>query len=47
LWLYAPYALLAVHKRIQNIIPAPAGISYNRPEWWVPKEFWVREGLVP
>lgn len=47
LWLYAPYALLAVHKRIQNVIPAPAGITYNRPEWWVPKEWWIRNRVEP
>lgn len=42
LWLYAPDALMAVHKRIQGIVPAPAGIGYNQPDWWVPKVWMLR-----
>ena len=37
LFLYTPYSLIAVHKRFKNIAPAPAGISYNFKEWYVPK----------
>lgn len=37
-FLYAPYSLPAVHKRIQGIKPAPAGIGYNSEFWYVPQE---------
>ena len=47
LWLYAPYALVAVHKRVQGITPAPAGIGYNQPEWWVPQHWHLRPALIP
>lgn len=47
LWLYAPYALEAVHKRIVGIKPAPAGIGYNSVEWYVPKEWQLRPQLQP
>jgi peptide/nickel transport system substrate-binding protein len=47
LWLYAPYALEAVHKRVQGIIPAPAGIGYNSVDWFVPKPWHLRPQLVP
>lgn len=47
LWLYAPNALLAVHKRIQNIKPAPAGVGYNQPEWFVPQNWQLRPTLAP
>jgi len=36
-FLYAGYALPAIHKRIQGIEVAPAGIGYNSEEWFVPK----------
>jgi len=36
-FLYVPYSLPVVHKRFQGIEPAPAGISYNFTEWYVPK----------
>lgn len=36
-FLYYPDALPAVHKRIRGIVPAPAGISYNFIQWYVPK----------
>jgi peptide/nickel transport system substrate-binding protein len=36
--LYAPYNLLAVHRRFKGIEPAPAGISYNFEKWYVPAE---------
>lgn len=35
-FLFVPYAFSAVHKRVQGIQPAPAGISYNQNNWWVP-----------
>jgi len=37
-FLYIPDALVAVHKRFENVAPAPAGIKYNIEEWFVPKE---------
>jgi peptide/nickel transport system substrate-binding protein len=37
-FLFIPYSLVAVHKRIKGIEPAPAGIAYNNLEWYVPKE---------
>ncbi|HJX72922.1 MAG TPA: peptide-binding protein [Candidatus Deferrimicrobiaceae bacterium] len=36
-FLYYPDALPVVHKRIHGIEPAPAGISYNFIQWYVPK----------
>ena len=36
-FLFAPYSLPVVHKRFQGIQQAPAGITYNMKEWWVPK----------
>jgi len=36
-FLYAPYSLPVIHKRIHGIKPAPAGIGYNSEHWYVPK----------
>ena len=36
-FLYYPDALPVVHNRIHGIEPAPAGISYNFIQWYVPK----------
>lgn len=36
LFLFVPYSFAAVDKRFKGIEPAPAGIGYNRDEWWVP-----------
>ncbi len=36
-FLYVPDSLPAVHKRFRGIKPAPAGINYNFPKWYVPK----------
>ncbi|CAK7039664.1 MAG: Oligopeptide-binding protein AppA [Desulfovibrio sp.] len=36
-FLYVPYTLPAVHKRFKGIVEAPAGITYNLKDWWVPK----------
>jgi peptide/nickel transport system substrate-binding protein len=36
-FLFVPDALPAVHKRFRGIKPAPAGINYNLPKWYVPK----------
>lgn len=36
-FLYVPEALPVVHARVQGIEPAPAGISYNFIQWYVPK----------
>jgi peptide/nickel transport system substrate-binding protein len=35
-FLYVPYQLTAVQKRFHGIEPAPAGITYNSYQWWVP-----------
>lgn len=37
-FLFVPNSLPAVHKRFRGIKPAPAGINYNFPKWYVPKE---------
>jgi len=37
-FLYAPYSLPAMHKRIHGIDPAPAGIGHNSEKWYVPLE---------
>jgi peptide/nickel transport system substrate-binding protein len=37
-FLFIPYSLVAVHKRIKGVEPAPAGIAYNNLEWYVPRE---------
>ncbi len=47
LWLYAPYALEAVHKRVVGIKPAPAGIGYNSEEWYIPTTWQLRPTLQP
>ncbi|MFA9460578.1 peptide-binding protein [Thiohalorhabdus methylotrophus] len=36
-YLYAPYSLSAIDRRIRNIEPAPAGIEYNVEEWYIPE----------
>jgi peptide/nickel transport system substrate-binding protein len=36
-FLYFPYSLPAVNKRFKGIVPAPAGISYNFINWYVPE----------
>ena len=36
-FLFVPDALPAVSKRFRGIKPAPAGINYNFPKWYVPK----------
>jgi len=37
-FLYAPYSLPVIHKRIHGIEPAPAGIGWNSEKWFVPAE---------
>jgi peptide/nickel transport system substrate-binding protein len=37
IFLYVPFALPIVHKRIKNINPEPIGIGYNINKWYVPK----------
>ncbi|MBW1679053.1 MAG: peptide-binding protein [Deltaproteobacteria bacterium] len=36
-FLYVPYSLPIIHQRFRGIEPAPAGITYNFTEWYVPK----------
>lgn len=35
-FLYSPLSLNVVSARIQGIEPAPAGITYNFEQWWIP-----------
>jgi len=35
-FLFAPYSLPVMHKRIHGVKPAPAGIGYNSEQWYVP-----------
>ncbi|MFP4561547.1 MAG: peptide-binding protein [Thiohalorhabdus sp.] len=37
-YLYAPYSLAAIDRRIRGIEPAPAGIEHNVEEWYIPGE---------
>jgi len=37
-FLYVPYSLVAISKRIENVSPSPAGITHNQNDWWVKKE---------
>lgn len=36
-FLYVPMSLPIVQSRFQGIEPAPAGITYNLTDWWVPQ----------
>jgi hypothetical protein len=38
---------MAVSKRIVGIKPAPAGISYNAEQWYVPANWQLRNNLQP
>lgn len=38
IFLYTPFALPVIHARFKGIAPAPAGISYNFIQWYVPKD---------
>ncbi len=37
-FIYSPYALPAIHKRVHGIKSEPAGIGYNFTRWYVPEE---------
>jgi peptide/nickel transport system substrate-binding protein len=37
-FLFFPYAMPAVNRRVKGIEPAPAGIGYNLIEWYVPED---------
>lgn len=37
-FLYFPYSHIALNKRFKNVEPAPAGITYNFIDWYVPKK---------
>jgi len=41
-FLYVPFDLEAVSKRIRGIKPTLLGISYNIDKWWIPKKFQKR-----
>jgi len=48
IFLYAPYSLPAIHKRIHGIEPAPAGIGYNSEKWFVPLQMQKYQvGIAP
>ncbi|MBG0789872.1 MAG: peptide-binding protein [Desulfovibrionaceae bacterium] len=36
-FLYVPMSLPIVQARVRNIQAAPAGISYNSEQWWIPR----------
>ena len=38
MFLYTPYSLPILTARIQGVVPAPAGISYNFTKWWIPRD---------
>ncbi|MHB8880763.1 MAG: peptide-binding protein [Thermodesulfovibrionales bacterium] len=44
IFLYVPDATPIVHARFRGIKPAPIGISYNQPKWYVPKRL-QRHGM--
>ncbi len=46
IFLYAGYALPAVHKRVHGIKVAPAGIGYNSEKWYIPKAM-QRTSIAP
>ncbi|MDT8376279.1 MAG: peptide-binding protein [Mariprofundaceae bacterium] len=47
-FLYAPFSLPAIHKRIHGIDPAPAGIGHNSEKWFVPLEMQKYQvGIAP
>ena len=46
LFLYAPYSLIAISNRVHGIAPAPAGISYNQTEWFVPKALQIHKNSI-
>ncbi len=42
-FLFVPYALPVVQRRIRGITPALAGIMYNFEDWWIPKAYQLSE----
>ncbi|MDR2050176.1 MAG: peptide-binding protein [Deltaproteobacteria bacterium] len=47
MFLYAPYAFSAVHRRFQGLDPVPVlGVEHNLPEWWVPEERQLYRNLL-
>jgi len=36
-FLYTPYSLTAINRRIRGIDPSPAGLSWNFTKWWAPR----------
>ena len=45
-FLYAPYSLPVVHRRVHGIDPAPAGIGWNAEHWYIPKPL-QRTAIAP
>ncbi|RME83101.1 MAG: peptide-binding protein, partial [Zetaproteobacteria bacterium] len=45
-FLYAPYSLPVVHRRIRGVMPAPAGIGWNAEHWYIPKPL-QRAAIAP
>jgi peptide/nickel transport system substrate-binding protein len=47
IFLYVPDATPIVHARFRGIKPAPIGIGYNLPKWYVPKELQRHSAIQP
>jgi len=48
IFLYAPYSLPVMHKRIYGVDPAPAGIGHNSERWYIPQEMQKYQvGITP
>jgi len=45
LFLYAPYSLSTVHKRVKGIEEAPAGIGHNQEKWYIPESQRIRPSI--
>ncbi|MBO4301568.1 MAG: peptide-binding protein [Desulfovibrio sp.] len=45
-FLFVPWALPVVQRRIRGIEPALAGIMYNFEDWWIPQAY-QRAGIAP
>lgn len=37
LFLFSPNSLVAIHRRVKGVEPAPAGIGYNFEDWYIPE----------
>lgn len=46
LFLYTPYALVALHKRVQGVVATPTGISYNAANRWYVPAAWQHDKMM-